>query len=77
MFDAGTWSDPGEDPWEVGLAGLALARPRDWVWYAMVSVNTALIAIYAFEDRRTRHAEYRVHVARPLGAGSRDPRHDA
>ena len=33
---------------QVGLAGLALARPRDWVWYAVVLVNTALIAIYAY-----------------------------
>lgn len=33
---------------QVGLAALAIARPRDWVLYLIVAVNVGLIAIYAY-----------------------------
>ncbi len=32
---------------QVGLAALAIARPRNWVLYLIVAVNVGLIAIYA------------------------------
>ncbi|MEA2518769.1 MAG: hypothetical protein QOF49_849 [Chloroflexota bacterium] len=32
---------------QVVLAGLVIARPHDWVGYAVVAVNVSLIAIYA------------------------------
>ena len=33
---------------QLALAGLALARPRGWVWCAVIAVNTALILVYIY-----------------------------
>ena len=33
---------------QLALAGLALARPRDWVWYSVIAVNAALILVYVY-----------------------------
>lgn len=33
---------------QLALAGIALARPRDWVWYAVIAVNAALILFYVY-----------------------------
>ena len=33
---------------QLALAGLAVARPRDWVWYSVIAVNATLILIYVY-----------------------------